>query len=266
MNGLKIICMRVEHLVFLDSVSFLPFALRKLPEAFGITVAKSWYPHYLNTKANLDYVGKIPVITYYGVDEMSGTERNEFLAWYEGQKDVAFDNKCVQEAHCQDDVSALREACCVLKREFVQIGNNDVFLESVTIASACNKVLRKRFLIPNTIGLIPFNGYTTIVNYSNKSIMWLVSREQTDGCTIRHARNGREYRLPELTSRRVDGFCAETRTVYEIFGCLYHGHTCLPYLYVTTFGGHTLAQRYEQTITADNRCWVHCRGSMGMSF
>ena len=37
MNGLKIMCMRVERLVFLDSVSFLPFDLRKLPEAFGLT-------------------------------------------------------------------------------------------------------------------------------------------------------------------------------------------------------------------------------------
>ena len=59
MNGLKIMCMRVEHLVFLDSVSFLPIALRNLPEAFGLTVAKSWYPHYYNTRANLDYAGKI---------------------------------------------------------------------------------------------------------------------------------------------------------------------------------------------------------------
>jgi len=42
MNGLKIMCMRMEHLVFLDSVSFLPFPLRRLPEAFGLTVAKSW--------------------------------------------------------------------------------------------------------------------------------------------------------------------------------------------------------------------------------
>ena len=48
----------------------------KLPEAFGLTVAKSLYPHYFNTLANLDYVGKIPDITYYGVDEMSRSERN----------------------------------------------------------------------------------------------------------------------------------------------------------------------------------------------
>jgi len=40
MNGQKIMCMGIEHLVFLDSVSFLPFLLRKLPEAFGLTASK----------------------------------------------------------------------------------------------------------------------------------------------------------------------------------------------------------------------------------
>ena len=59
MNGMKIMCMRAEHLVFLDIISFLHFPLRKLPEAFGLTVAKSCYPHYFNTQANLKYVGKI---------------------------------------------------------------------------------------------------------------------------------------------------------------------------------------------------------------
>ena len=76
MNGLKTVCMLVELLVFLESVSFLPFALRKLPHAFGLTVAKSCYPHYFNTRANLEYVGKIPDITYYGIDETGASERN----------------------------------------------------------------------------------------------------------------------------------------------------------------------------------------------
>ena len=35
---------------FVDSVNSL----------FGLTVAMSWYPHYFNTRANLDYIGKIP--------------------------------------------------------------------------------------------------------------------------------------------------------------------------------------------------------------
>ena len=65
----------------------------------------------------------------------------------------------------------LREACQILRREFLQTGNIVVFLESINIASACNKVLRKRFLKPDTIGLIPSGGYRGNVNYSSKAMM-----------------------------------------------------------------------------------------------
>ena len=80
-GGLKIMCMKTEHLVFLDSVSFLPYALRKLPEAFGLSASKSWYPHYYNTVENLYYVGPIPDISYYGANEMREEEWREFLVW-----------------------------------------------------------------------------------------------------------------------------------------------------------------------------------------
>ena len=79
----KIIIMKLENLVFLDSVSFLPCALRKLPEAFGLQATKSWYPHYISTEENLDYVDPMPDIPYYGVNEMNGGDWKEFLAWYE---------------------------------------------------------------------------------------------------------------------------------------------------------------------------------------
>ena len=69
------------------------------------------------------------------------------------------------------------------------------------------------FLKPDTIGLIPTGGYSGNVNYSKKALMWLVYREQTDGCRIIHGRNRCEYRLPELPRLSVDGFCEETKTV-----------------------------------------------------
>jgi G:T-mismatch repair DNA endonuclease (very short patch repair protein) len=79
--------------------------------------------------------------------------------------------------------------------------------------------------------------------------MWLVHREQTDGCKILQGGNGREYRLPDVINLSVDGFCVETGTVYEFLGCFWHGHTCLPFREVTTAsGGETLAERYEQTM------------------
>ena len=57
-------------------------SLRKLPEALGLEATKSWYPHYFNIEEDLDYVGQILDLSYYGVDEMSGGERKEFLSWY----------------------------------------------------------------------------------------------------------------------------------------------------------------------------------------
>ena len=173
------------------------------------------------------------------MQEMSAVERTEFLEWYDSQRSVLFDNKRVLETYSQDDVTALRQACQVFRREFLQVGNIDVFQESVTITSACNKVLRKLFLKQGTIGLHPTGGYSGNVNYSMKALMWLVYSEQLDGCRTMHGRNGSEYRLPALPRLSVVGFYKETNTVYEFCGCYWHGDTRLPYHDVTTGAGDT---------------------------
>jgi hypothetical protein len=108
MKGQKIMCMTVEHIKFIDSISYLPFPLRKLAGAFGLSASKSWYRHYFNTKDNLNYVGPVPDITYYGADQIGVVERTEFLEWYEGQKTELFYNKRLLETYCKDDVTALR--------------------------------------------------------------------------------------------------------------------------------------------------------------
>ena len=102
-------------------------------------VSKAWYPHYFNTEENLDYLGPTPDVSYYGANEMSEAERREFLAFYEGLKEAVFDNRRVLEAYFQDDVTVLWLARRVFRQEFMQIGNTEVFLEAITIASACNR-------------------------------------------------------------------------------------------------------------------------------
>ena len=62
--------MKIHHIQFLDSIPYMPMPLRKMPEAFGLALPKSWYTHHFNTKANLDYVGPIPGIQYDGAEEM----------------------------------------------------------------------------------------------------------------------------------------------------------------------------------------------------
>ena len=96
----------------------------------------------------------MPDISYYGLDKMNGGERKQFLAWYETRKAQVFIIKNVLETFSQEDVTVLRQACHLFRSEFNQIGKIEGFLESLTIASACNKVLRRKFLKPDTIGLM----------------------------------------------------------------------------------------------------------------
>ena len=173
----------------------------------------------------------------------------EFLAWYDSQKSEIFDNRRFLESFCRDDVPVVRQACRVFRREFMHTGNIDVFIESITIASACYKVLRKRFLQPDTIGLMHTGGYTCNNNYNKKALMWLLHTEQIDVVKIMHCRNRREYRLPDLSRFCGEGYCPEARAVYEFFGCFYYGHTCKPFRDSANLRGDTLALLYEQMLS-----------------
>jgi len=69
--------------------------------------------------------------------------------------------------------------------------------------------------------------------------------EDTDGVKIMH---GREYKVPELPHFSVDGYCPETRKIYEFFECYFHGHTCQPFRDIIKFG-YTPAERYEWSMS-----------------
>lgn len=74
-------------------------------------------------------------------------------------------------------------------------------------------------------------------------------REKSDGRKIfLDGHNGREYMLPELPHHSVDGFCPETKILYEFFACCFNGHTCQSVRDVSTMSGDTLAERYEHTM------------------
>ena len=98
-------------------------------------------------------------MSYNGVDTMMGQERPDFLAWYEEHRHDVFDNKYMLESYCYANVTVLRLACKTFLTLFKAIGNIEVFLESVSLASACNKVFRRNYLTPDTIGIIPRVDY-----------------------------------------------------------------------------------------------------------
>ena len=43
------------------------------------------------------------------MNELGEGQRNEFLAWYESQKESVYDNRQALESYCQDDVTVIRQ-------------------------------------------------------------------------------------------------------------------------------------------------------------
>ena len=70
--------------------------------------------------------------------------------------------------YCINDVEILRKCCMRFRELFMKVTRKreddvgvDPLKDPVTIAAACNKVLRRNFLEPNTIAVIPPTGYKT---------------------------------------------------------------------------------------------------------
>ena len=96
----------------------------------------------------------------------------------------------------------------------------DPLEKPLTIAAACNLVLRRNFLEPETIAIIPPQGYGPGQNFSRESIRRLNYEALKDN-VIHHAMNGGE--VPVQGRVTVDGICFETRKIYSYLGCLFHG-------------------------------------------
>jgi hypothetical protein len=98
MNGMKIMCVKVEGMTWLGSLNYIGMPLRKLPEAFGLASVKSWYPYLFNTAENMNYLGPMPDVTFYGLDQMSHSERKDFLSWSRPS-----DTSCaITDAYCSN--------------------------------------------------------------------------------------------------------------------------------------------------------------------
>ena len=61
------------------------------------------------------------------------------------------------------------------------------------------------------------------IRYSKVSLQWL--EYKSIGKNIRHAENS-VHGEKRIGNVHVDGFCAETNTIFEFYGCYHHGHGC----------------------------------------
>lgn len=89
--------------------------------------------------------------------------------------------------------------------------------------------------------------------YSKQSIAWLDFLQKVNNMKIQHAENEGEYRLPE-TKKKVDGYCKETREIFEFHGDYWHGN---PMVYEPEFENQTtyctMGELYKKTMQRQKR-------------
>jgi len=125
----------------------------------------------------------------------------------------------------------------------------DPFATCITIASACNLVFRTNFLRPETIEIIPAQGYRPEEKQSVKALQWIKYVAQFKGVHIQHARNGGEKAIDQYS---VDGYY-ETKdgekVVMEYHGCFWHGcPKCYTKQTINTVDKSTMADLYHLTM------------------
>ena len=225
-NGAKIMFMEIPKLSirFIDSLNFLQMPLKSFPKTFGMSeLKKGYFPHYFNKECNKDYVGTIPSKKHYRYNQMKPDERTKFLNWYEDcvRENYVFDFKKEIIAYCRSDVDILRRSLIKFREDFIQLENIDP-LRYITIASVCMTIYRSNYMPKDTIAIVP--EYNKTDNYSKMSIIWLNYMSKAKNLNIQHALNGGEKKLTiDDKTYKVDGFCEETNTVYEFYGCFWHG-------------------------------------------
>lgn len=230
LSGQKIMMMSVEHIIFLDSLNFLPMCLRDLPKAFGFSdqCTKGYYPHFFNKREN---VGKtlhtLPPAQYYGPDYMNQAEREKFFQWYNTNKDLPFDNDRELKRYCIDDVNILRMACRSFRKLLIEIVDTDPFRESITLSSLTNRVFRKIFLSDDTVSIPPTLGYNTLKPCPNRDVCkWFLYLEEQEQGIIKIEHDN----VPQIPGMfTIDGYHRESNTLYKFFPCYLYGHTCMSF-------------------------------------
>ena len=180
---------------------------------------------------------------------MKKADREKFDEWYETTEGKTFNFKQEMYKYCQSDVDILRKGCMKLRELFIQIADIDPF-QYVTIASVCQAIYKSEFLPNDTIGIC---DEAQVDTYSIKAIKWLEYIAQKENIHIRHACNeGEQGARYQGKTYKVDGYCEETKTIYQFHGCYWHGcNRCYDKLTINRFNQHNMKYLYRRTSTID---------------
>ena len=143
-SGSKIMYMKVGrslNMRIIDSLNFLPMPLANFPKCFELTeMKKGFFPHFFNLPEKQNIVlDSLPDIGYYDPDSMSKEQCDEFLHWYNTNKNKKFDFSQEIHQYCLSDVKILMEGCVkfrelvmnVTGEESIELNADEMIFEKV---------------------------------------------------------------------------------------------------------------------------------------
>jgi hypothetical protein len=256
---------------FIDPLKHMSARLKDLPKMLNLgEIMKGDFPHKFNTPENQNYIGKIPDIKYYGVENKSVKEAAEFREWYAQQLHItAWNFKQEMISYCKDDVKILAKAVLAFRKMFLEDKklNLDPF-RYITLAGVSMAAYKGRFMPDKTI---VSNGSNKAISKTsrewfkelNKNTDKIVKREQLvliklselpefnrhEGkVIINDVRNGKpiepsDIYIGDKSQFTLDGLDLKNKIAYEFNGCYYHGcRKCCPHA----------VNKYNATIEREN--------------
>lgn len=229
-TGTKVLHFKQANLTFKDSLNFLNMPLAAFPKTFGLTgMKKGFFPHKFSKLENLEYEGPIPSLEFFEPQHMNEAKKRECEDWHAEQvvEEVTWNFKKEMVEYCKDDVRILREGCLKFAQDTLQEAKFNPLTQCITIASTCHYFWRNHQMLPKTIAVEPIHGWGgPRIAQSKVALQWLYLEDQKIGGNnhIKHTRNGGEQKLRVKSGTvYVDGYDAQTKTVYELHGCEFHG-------------------------------------------
>lgn len=223
MAGLKLLKIDIANVRFLDSLSLFQQRLSALPKSFGFEshVRKGFFPHLFNKEENFEYNDILPSLDYFGIKYMKPEVAKSLREWHTERSLEKFNFKYELMEYCANDVKILTMSIMTFRNLFETTTGIDPLTRAFTLASIGLEYFRAAVLTDKTIGICPINGYDSCRLQSKVAKVWMDYIEHINDITI--------LREQHIGTFWCDGFAPNTKTVYEFFGCRYHGcFQCFP--------------------------------------
>jgi hypothetical protein len=273
------------NVCFKDFLMFMPGSLRGIAKSLGCVLGKGDFPHKFHTLERIrnNYTGSIPPIDtiedYYCLNQKKDEQEiKEMKSWFASESAIycnCYQQPCIcgkqpwnmkQQllTYCWLDVDVLAECMVKFRDQHLAMGSGNDCIDGSEwvlkpidpyILTTQSQVAQKILLRGHT-KMPAISTTRSRHGWSKAAIAWLEYISERDCIHIQHVGNSDKEYFNSWANKKVDGYCRETKTCYEFYGCLYHG--CI-HCYINREDKHpirrneTIEEVYQDTMKKQQR-------------